>query len=185
MRTGTNLLKSLLLIASLMATLPLLGQDTVNIIPFERYWTQARLIPKVGIGIQETAFAELGIAWHKVYVHPLNLASAGPYITVDGLLKDDVFIMGPKIGFEITAGLLGLALDATYYTDFENEAFLFTPRAGLSVMGFVNLFYGRNVALSDYQFKVIDKNRFSLVFNLNKDYFDLRSAPKKARRQSD
>ncbi|MEO5603105.1 MAG: hypothetical protein ABIR06_19440 [Cyclobacteriaceae bacterium] len=175
-----NTLKILLGLSCLMASISLWGQDTVNIRPFERYWTKARLIPKVGIGVQETAFAEIGIQLHKIYIHPLSLASAGPYLTVDGIIQDDEFIVGPKLGYEITAGLVGLALDATYYTDFDNESILFTPRAGISIMGFVNLFYGRNVAVSEYQFKGIDKNRFSLVFNLNKDYFNLRSASRKS-----
>lgn len=162
-----------------------LGQDTVNIKPFERYWTQPRLVPKIGLGVQETAFVEAGVQWHKIYIHPLSLASAGPYITLDGMIRTDKFIIGPKAGYEITAGLLGLAADVTYYTDFGQQALVFTPRAGLSIMGFVNLFYGRNLPLSDFQFKGIDENRFSLVFNLNRDYFNLRAAPKKERRKRD
>lgn len=157
------------------------AQDTVNIKPFERYWTKPRIVPKVGIGIQETAFAEIGVQLHKIYIHPLSLASAGPYLTVDGLIRDDKVIVGPKVGYEITAGLVGVAADFTYYSDFERGAWAFTPRAGLSIMGFVNLFYGRKIDVSDFQFEGIEKNRFSLVFNLNRDYFNLRNAPKKVK----
>lgn len=153
--------------------------DTVNVKPFERYWTKPRLVPKLGFGAQEVAFVEVGVQWHKIYVHPLSLASAGPYLTIDGLIKDDEPIIGPKIGYEITAGLIGLAADVTYYTDFEKESLMFTPRAGLSLMGFANLFYGYNIPLSDEQFGIISRNRFSLVFNINKDYFSLRSAGKR------
>lgn len=159
----------------------LYAQDSVNIKPFERYWTQPRIVPKLGAGVQETAFIEAGIQLHKIYVHPLSLASAGPYLTVDVVLREDRWIAGPKLGYEITAGLLGVAADVTYYSDFSDDAWVFTPRAGISIMGFVNLFYGRNIALSDDQFKAIDKNRFSLIFNLNRDYFSLRNAPKKRR----
>ena len=129
--------------------------------------------------MQETAFAEIGIQLHKIYKHPLSLASAGPYFTVDGLLRDEKVIIGPKIGYEITAGLVGIAADATCYSDFRSTSIVVTPRAGISVLGFVNLFYGRNIFLSDLQFDGIDKNRFSLVFNLNSYYFDLRNAPRK------
>jgi hypothetical protein len=179
MRIETDLVKICFCLVSLLSSFSLFSQDTVNIKPFERYWTKPRLAPKIGVGVQETVFAELGVQWHKIFVHPLSLASAGPYLTVDGMMKDDVFIMGPKLGYEITAGLLGIAVDGTYYTDFDHEAFLITPRAGISILGFVNLFYGRNIPVSEFQFKAIDKNRFSLVFNLNKDYFNVRSAPKK------
>lgn len=166
----------------LLASFSVFSQDTVNIKPFERYWTKTRLIPKAGLGIQETAFVEAGIQLHQIYIHPLGLGSAGPYLTVDGVVKDDDVIIGPKLGYEITAGLVGLAADFTYYTDFDREAFVFTPRAGLSIMGFVNFFYGRNLPLSGFQFQSIDKNRFSLVFNLNRDYFNLRGAPRRTER---
>lgn len=166
----------------LLISLAAQGQDTVSVKPFERYWTKPRLVPKVGLGVEETAFVELGMQLHKIYIHPLSLASAGPYFTVDGMIRDDKLVIGPKAGYEVTAGLLGLAADVTCYSDFGHEAFVFTPRAGLSIMGFVNLFYGINVPLSDYQFGFINKNRFSLVFNLNRDYFNLREAPRKERR---
>ena len=155
------------------------SQDTVNVKPFERYWTKPRVVPKIGVGLEETAFVELGVEYHKIYIHPLSLASAGPYLTVDGIIHDDRLVIGPKVGYEITAGLLGLAADVTCYSNFGQEAFVFTPRAGLSIMGFVNLFYGVNLPLSDFQFNFINKNRFSLVFNLNRDYFNLRAAQKK------
>ncbi|MEX2233392.1 MAG: hypothetical protein WD824_14610 [Cyclobacteriaceae bacterium] len=174
-------LKIITLLTGLFWSLTLFGQDTVNIKPFERYWTKPRVVPKIGLGVQETAFVEVGIQLHKIYVHPLSLASAGPYLTIDGMLLGDNIVLGPKIGYEITAGLIGIAADVTYYSDFNREALVFTPRAGLSIMGFVSLFYGRNLALSDFQFNGIDKNRFSLVFNLNTDYFNLRDAPKRDR----
>jgi hypothetical protein len=166
--------------AFLLFTLNAYAQDSLNLKPFERYWTKPRLVAKAGFGIQEAVFVEAGIQLHKIYVHPLSLASAGPYLTIDALLPDNQLILGPKAGYEITAGLIGLAADITYYTDFDMEAVVFTPRAGLSIMGFVNLFYGRNFPLSEFQFPQIDQNRFSLVFNLNRDYFNLREAPAKA-----
>lgn len=168
-----------MLLTLLLAGISANSQDTVNIRPFEGHWIKPRLIPKVGFGVQDAAFAEVGIAWHKIYVHPLSLASAGPYLTVDGVILENDFILGPKIGYEITAGLIGLAADVTYYTDFDRESLVVTPKAGLSVLGFANLFYGYNITLSEDSFKSISKNRFSLVFNINKDYFNLKAASKK------
>jgi hypothetical protein len=169
MHTEVKTFKTACFIIALLISYTSSGQDTVDIKPFERYWTKPRLISKVGVGVQETAFLEAGVQLHKIYVHPLSLASAGPYVTVDGMVKDDNIIIGPKVGYEITAGLAGVAADFTYYTDFHEGAWVFTPRAGLTIMGFVNLFYGRNLALSDFQFSSIDKNRFTL---------NLRNAPK-------
>jgi hypothetical protein len=46
--------------------------------PFERYWTKARIIPKLGIGTMDRAFVELGVQWHDIYRHPLTLVTKGP-----------------------------------------------------------------------------------------------------------
>jgi hypothetical protein len=133
--------------------------------------------------VQESAFVEVGIAWHKIYVHPLALASTSPYFSIDGIVKDGDPIIGPKIGYELTAGLIGLAADVTYYTDFENDSWMVTPKAGLSLLGFANLFYGYNIPLSNESFGIIDRNRFSIVFNINRDYFNLKSAEKRQHRK--
>lgn len=157
--------------------------DTVDIRPFERYWTKPRVVPKVGFGVQETGFGEIGAQLHKIYVHPLSLASAGPYITVDGVFQTNEIIVGPKLGYELTAGLFGIAGDITYYTDFERESLIVTPKAGLTLFGYANLFYGRNLRISDDYFRSISPNRFSLVFNLNKDYHNIKAAAKRPERK--
>jgi hypothetical protein len=152
------------------------AQDSVHVKPFAQYWTKPRIVPKIGFGAQDSPFIEAGIQWHKIFVHPLTLASAGPYLTIDGLLKEPKPIYGPKIGYEITAGLFGFAADVTYYTDFNRKSVLLTPKAGLTLLGFADLFYGYNINLSEDRFKAISRNRFSLVFNINPDYFNVRAA---------
>jgi hypothetical protein len=156
--------------------------DTVDIKPFQQYWTRARVVPKVGFGVQDTGFGEIGLQLHQIYVHPLSLASAGPYITVDAVFQADDIIVGPKAGYELTVGLLGIAADFTYYTDFDRESVMFTPKAGITLLGYVNLFYGRNIALSDDSFRSISQNRFSLIFNINPDYYNIREAQRKQRK---
>jgi len=151
--------------------------DTVRRKPFERYWTHTRVAPKLGVGVQESAFLEIGVALHRIYVHPLTLASAGPYLTVDAVvLGDNNFIIGPKLGYGISVGLIGLAADMTYYTDFGKKSLVVTPKAGISLLGFADLFYGHNFPISNEEFSTISVNRFSLVFTLNRDYFDLHDA---------
>lgn len=155
--------------------------DTVNARPFERYWTRTRVIPKFGGGYQGNAFVEAGFALHKIYVHPLTLASAGPYLTCDVVFTDDEVIVGPKAGYEVTAGLFGFAADLAYYSDFENESLLVTPKVGITLLGFADLFYGRSFTVSRDAFSAISVSRFSLIINLNPDYFDLRDARRKRR----
>ena len=155
--------------------------DSTSTKPFERYWTRSRIVPKLGVGIQGNAFAEIGFQFHRIYVHPIALASSGPYMTCDLVILHNSVIVGPKLGYEFTAGLFGLAADVTYYSDFERESLLITPKAGLSLLGFANLFYGRSFTLSDDSFESISVSRFSLIVNINKDYFDLRDARRKRR----
>jgi hypothetical protein len=186
MLTEISALRKCFVFLFLIAPLAAFSQkdvDTVNIRPFERYWTKPRIVPKIGFGVQETGFGELGLKLHQIYVHPLSLASAGPYFTVDGIFLKDEIILGPKLGYEFTAGLLGLAADITYYTDFEEEALVITPKAGFTLFGYVNLFYGRNLRLSEHSFRAIAPNRFSLIFNLNPDYHNIREAGKRQKRK--
>jgi hypothetical protein len=158
--------------------------DTINVRPFEQYWTKPRLAPKIGFGVQETGFGELGVQFHQIYVHPLSLASAGPYLTVDAVFQIDETILGPKVGYEITAGLLGFAADVTYFTDFSGKhLWAATPKAGFTLFGYADLFYGYNLYLSDQRFSAISNNRFSLIFNLNPDYHHIRDAKRKKRRE--
>lgn len=170
-----------LLFAAVASSLHAQVADSVNTGPFERYWTKNRIVPKFGAGYQGNAFVEVGFALHKIYVHPLTLASSGPYLTCDVVFTDDEVIVGPKAGYEVTAGLFGFAADVAYYSNFENESLLVTPKAGITLLGFADLFYGRSFTISRDAFSAISVSRFSLIINLNPDYFDLRDARRKRR----
>jgi hypothetical protein len=157
--------------------------DSVLKTPFHRYWTQQRLVPKLGVGAQDRAFFEVGLSWHHIYKHPLTLLSKGPYCTVDIFVDKSNFLIGPKVGYEFTAGLIGVALDVTYFIDrnygaerIDRTAWVTTPKVGLSVLGFANLFYGYEIPLSSERISSISRHRFSIAFNLNRDYFDLKAA---------
>jgi len=157
--------------------------------PFERYWTKPRLVPKVGVGTMDRAFVELGVQWHDIYKTPLTLVTKGPYCTVDVFFDDSNILLGPKLGYEVTAGLFGAALDMTYFIDhnYDHEGgnrsgVQITPKAGISILGFADLFYGYAIPLTDETISTISRNRFSLVFNLNRDYFDLKEARRKTPR---
>jgi hypothetical protein len=98
-------------------------------------------------------------------------------------------LLGPKLGYEITAGLFGAALDMTYFIDhnYDHEGgnrngIQLTPKAGISILGFADLFYGYAIPLTEERISTITRNRFSLVFNLNKDYFDLKDAKRRTPR---
>jgi hypothetical protein len=164
--------------------------DSILRTPFHRYWTQPRLIPKIGVGSQDRAFLEVGLYWQNIYKHPLTLLSKGPYCTVDIFINKSNFLIGPKIGYEFTAGVFGGAIDVTYFVDRnygpegkDRTGFVTTPKIGLSILGFADLFYGYEIPLSSDKITSISRHRFSLVFNLNKDYFDLNEARRRQPRK--
>jgi len=159
--------------------------------PFERFWTKSRVVPKLGVGAMDRAFVEVGVQYHSIYRHPLTLLSHGPYSTIDIFIDDSNILLGPKLGYEVTAGLFGLAADATYFIDhnYDHEggnrnSLVITPKGGISILGFANLFYGYAIPITDNGGQsAISRNRFSLVFNINKDYFDLKDAPRRKPRR--
>jgi len=160
-------------------TISLHAQDTLRAKAFDAYWTKPRLAPRAGIAIQESASAEVGITYHKILFHPLGLSSFSKYLTGEVIVRDNHVVAGPKAGVELTAGLLGFAGDVTYYTDGHLGSWVATPKAGLSIYGFVNLFYGYNFSLSNDSFSYISHNRFSITVNFNRDYGDLKDAPRR------
>ena len=117
------------------------------------------------------------------------MITKGPYCTVDVFIDESNILLGPKLGYELTAGLFGAAIDMTYFIDhnYDHEGgnrngVQLTPKAGISILGFADLFYGYAIPLTDEKISTISRNRFSLVFNLNKDYFDLKEARRKTPR---
>jgi hypothetical protein len=191
MRTGNKALAvrflgAVLLIMTAMSTYA--QSDSARTGPFERYWTRSRIIPKIGVGAQDRAFFEGGVQWQSIYKHPLTLFTKGAYCTVDVFVDDKNLLLGPKLGYEFTAGIIGTAVDMTYFIDhnYDSEgsnrrSLVATPKIGLTILGFVDLFYGYQIPLSDKEITTIYRNRFSLVFNLNRDYFNLKGAPRRVR----
>lgn len=160
--------------------------DTARTGLLQMYWTKQRFVPKIGGSIQERALFEFGVQWHNIYRHPLSLASKGPYGMMDVMINDDNLLIGPKLGYEFTAGVFGVAFDVTYYIDkdFDSEgndrrAFVGTPKGGLTVLGFLDFYYGYQIPFSEQRITSLSRHRFSIIFTLNKDYFDIKNAPRR------
>lgn len=192
MRTVSSFWKVLPVFTMLFGAQNLYAQvnDTLSHRPFEQYWTRARIVPKFGVGAMDRAFFEGGVQWHSIYKHPLTLLSKGPYCTIDVFIDKSNLLLGPKLGYEFTAGLLGAAVDMTYFIDhnYDGEggnrnSVQITPKVGLTILGFANLFYGYAIPISDERISTITRNRFSLIVNLNTLYFDLKDAPHKGSRK--
>jgi hypothetical protein len=187
MRTGPRILKGITVLYFFVCSTALIAQDddTVKTSPFERFWTRPRVVPKVGFGVQDRPFFTAGFALQNIYKHPLTLLSKGPYAVVDVFIDDSNTLVAPKVGYEFTAGVFGAALDVSYFIDHNyndegstRRAWAVTPKVGLSILGFANLYYGYQIPLSETEITSITRNQFTLTVNINKDYFDLKGAPR-------
>jgi hypothetical protein len=178
MRIGKmNSVKGLMVVFFLLLTTLLYAQhdDTIRTKPYDRYWTKDRLV-----------FAELGIHWQTIYKNPLISASRGPYTTIDLLFERDRFLLAPKIGYEMTFGVIATAVDVSHLIDVSqnrdrDRAWAFTPKIGATILGFATIYYGYQIPISENEIEGLNRNRFSLVFNLNRDYLNLKEAPRKKR----
>lgn len=189
MRTGRILQGIAMLIVSILPQ-AVDGQTVVDSTkhkgPFEKFWTRPRTVPKFGAGAQDRAFVEIGLIYQSIYRHPLSLASRGGYFSVDVFIDDKNLLLGPKAGYEFTAGFLGIGGDITYFIDNnyneagdDRKAWALTPKIGLSILGFANIFYGYEIPISHERITTISRNRFSITINLNRDYFNLKEAPRR------
>ncbi len=175
-------LATAMFVAGLLCASPALfaqrTRDTVTVsrrtTPFDRYWTHPRFVPK-GWLVPRIVLSSKAVFNIAAFINIRLHYSQGPYCTVDVFVDNSNLLLGPKLGYEFTAGLFGAAADFTYFIDrnYDSEgnnrnAVVFTPKVGISILGFANLFYGYQVPLSNERIGTITRNRFSLVFNLNK-----------------
>jgi hypothetical protein len=97
--------------------------------------------------------AEIGIEW----LHLMG-TSCDPYGTMglsigNDFLFDKKIIYGPKLSAEAHFMIFGTRINATYYTaDFHSGSFKIRPEVGLTLLGYINLFYGYTFNVSSPAF---------------------------------
>ncbi len=130
---------------------------------------------RVGAGIQENVFAEVGFARHKAENTKCYFGSKPPhgyYSTLEWTAKtqNKKNVFGIKVGYETSLSIVSTAIEAKYLTNFENKDFVITPKIGFG-SGDWYVFYGYNISTNVNPFGNVGKHQFSIVFNLNKDSF--------------
>jgi hypothetical protein len=78
------------------------------------------------------------------------------------------YFYGIKIGYETSWSLGMLAIEPKYLTDFSTGKLILTLKAGVSIIGTVNLLYGYNIGRNLEDFKRIGTHQISIVTNLNR-----------------
>lgn len=85
-----------------------------------------------------------------------------------------------KAGFETSGLLFGLGAEVRNNTDFAGkDHVIFTPKIGLSVFGYYNLYYGYNIFRSADNLFGIGHSQLSLSVNLNRRLLHEAAVPSK------
>lgn len=134
-------------------------------------WSKTRLVARCGVGVQKSVCAELGVAMHAYKGSNFVWYSRAYYLSFEftpSFSGGHENIYALKTGYEIAAMPFIIGIEAKYQTSFRNSNFVATPKAGLTVMGVVNLFYGYNITPWRDPFSNIGHHQFSIAVNINK-----------------
>lgn len=156
----------------------LFGQDTskTDLDKREGYkqWTKYRNSFRLGFGIQKSFYTEIGFSKHRYIYNDLGFGSTAYYTAIEftpEFSSNKRSIYALKFGFEMNGRALALGIETKYQTDFNANDIAITPKVGLGFFGVFNLFYGYNIFLSSNPFLNIAHNQFSIISNLNRQFF--------------
>lgn len=131
-------------------------RDTAFCIRHNNYhpmsWSKA-LTLKTGYMYSNYHSAEIGIEWLQ-----LIGTNCDPYGTMgltvgNDFLFDKKIIYGPKFSAEIHYMIFGTRLTSTYYcSDFKFGSLKIRPEVGLTILGYINVFYGYTFNVSNPTF---------------------------------
>lgn len=113
----------------------------------------------VGYNLGRNSFGEIGFAQYSSFHNFIFLVKS---VSAEFRIGGNDFIIGPKVGFWFGGGI-GLGLNAIYYTNFDNGAFVLKPEIGMTAFG-VKIFYGYNWNLTNKDFKGINSHQLSAAF---------------------
>ena len=122
---------------------------------------------RVGVGIERSPYFELGYARvgivDKSWPGSLSFYAAGQ-LNMSRRNETNRYIYGGKAGFE-TAWMIGMwGAEIKYLTNREESQVYFTPKVGLSALGFVSVLYGYNIPRKD-RLSEIGSHQISITLN--------------------
>jgi len=125
---------------------------------------------RLGVGIEKSPYLELGYSRiaivDKSWPGSLCFYAAGQ-INVSNEEEKARYTYGGKAGFE-TAWMIGMwGAEIKYLTNDKESQVYFTPKVGLSALGFVSILYGYNVPKKD-TLNEIGSHQISITLNWSK-----------------
>lgn len=136
--------------------------------------TEKQLSVRVGLGLRNSFYADLGVALHACTFSDVGFFSRDVYTALEWIPSKNESVYGLKIGCHANAYLLNVGLEVKYQTDFLNRDFVITPKIGFGLYGDLNLFYGYNFSTNHRPFPEIGRHQFSLVLNINRHFLQYR-----------
>ena len=127
---------------------------------------------RVSGGFNEAPFAELGYTRVLTDERPFHFGSYAWYVAAEADFAHDdngaVQYYGIKAGWEASGWFLMYALELKYLAGSGSSQVLFTPKAGISVMGMANVLYGYILPAHPFNLDGIGHHQISLVVNINR-----------------
>ncbi len=121
-----------------------------------------------GISTQKQLWGEVGIIYGKTMIGSCDqIGLVGAKLGTEFNFTPSKFMIAPKIGFEYDFSLFGARLNIIDYTNFTYHDIKFTPEIGLSLLGFVDIFYGYNFSISEKRIDNIATHRLTLTVNFD------------------
>lgn len=165
-----------LFILHLLALLPIIvigqevndfAQDTIP----HRHYSWHTMAFRTGFGFNKAFYYEIGPSYVFHEADAIEgFGNAAIYTTFEWTPAPNTY--GVKFGGEFGSNLSMVALEFKYQSDNVEDDFVITPKIGLG-LGFVNMYYGFNISTNKYPFDKIGKNQFTMVFNINRKYYQL------------
>ncbi|AXT57413.1 hypothetical protein J8L88_00610 [Aquimarina sp. MMG015] len=150
------------------------SQDSITEMGYRtnsRSTTYKRFSARVGAGVQNSFYSEIGLSRHTCTYSDVGFFSNDYYVAIEWTPISGNDVYGVKIGYEINMiPLLNLGVEGKYQTNFDTNDFVITPKIGLGIFGDVNIFYGYNISTNGNPFPDIGTHQFSVVLNLHKNF---------------
>lgn len=122
-----------------------------------------------GVSYQRQFMPELNLMLAKISIEQGGDAVWGPRIGMESNFNKNDFIVGTKIGYELSGMVVCFRGNAISYFHQGKTDLRLLPEVGLSLFGAVNLTYGYSIPLLDYRISSISNHRLTLTVNLNRD----------------
>ena len=137
---------------------------------YQNTHSQYHLIYSGGISYQKQLVGEAGL----MYGYSENGGPCNPPIGPLGIKFSYEFnfeshhcFVAPKISYQCDLALIGIRISLIDYTNHIYNDYKFTPELGITLFGYLDLFYGYNIPLTKDKIENIGTNRITMTINLN------------------